>query len=116
MLIEKIKSKSNVVCNLENKSLNNDFLAKNHLKKGQIKHNPSSVKEWYNSVYNIEKNNTVKTLPFKDKLIYKLFDTYFNLNKSKEYDGLSMGKTFIGKPEVKHFNNKMYITLYTFNK
>src|SRR5579871_4279347 len=109
MLIEKIMGKSNVICNLENKSLDNDFLIKKHLKKGQFRHNPSSVKEWHNSIYNIEKNNIVKTLPFKDKLIYKLFNTYFNLDKSKEYDGLSMGKTFVGKPEVKHFNNKIYI-------
>ena len=55
-------------------------------------------------------------LPFKDKLIYKLFDTYFNLNESKNYDNLSMGKIFISKPEVKHFENKIYITLYIFNK
>jgi hypothetical protein len=45
MLIEKIKGKSNAVCNLENKSLDTDLLIKKHLKKGQFRHNPSSVKE-----------------------------------------------------------------------
>ena len=58
----------------------------------------------------------MKTLPFKDKLICRLFDTYFNLNKSKRYDNLSLGKVFVSKSEVKHFNNKIYITLYIFNK
>jgi hypothetical protein len=27
-----------------------------------------------------------------------------------------MDKIFVGKPEIKHFNNKIYITLYVFNK
>jgi hypothetical protein len=49
-------------------------------------------------------------------LIYRVFDTYFNIGKSKEFDALSMGKIFVGKPEVKHFNNKLHITLYIFNK
>jgi hypothetical protein len=116
ILNEKIGNKSNVICNLENGSLGNDLFVKKHLKRGQLKHNPSSVKEWYNSIYNLEKNNYVKTLPFKDKLIYKLFDIYFNINKSKKHDSLSMGKVFVGKPEVKHFNNKTNITVYIFNK
>ena len=58
----------------------------------------------------------MKTLPLKDIFVYKIFDTYFNLNKLKKHDNLSMGRVFIGKPEVKHFNNKIHITLYTFNK
>jgi hypothetical protein len=48
--------------------------------------------------------------------IYRVFDAYFNINKLKEFGGLSMGKIFVGKPEVKHFNNKLHITLYIFNK
>ena len=55
-------------------------------------------------------------LPYKDKLIYILFDTYFNLDRLKKHDNLSMGKIFVGKPEVKHYNNKISITLYIFNK
>jgi len=116
ILSEKIKNKSNVICNLESRDLGNNLFMKKHLKKGQLRHNPSSIKEWYNGIYSIEKNNLVKTLSIKDKLIYKLFDTYFNINKSNKYDNLSMGKIFVGKPEVKHFNNKIHITLYVFNK
>ena len=116
ILSEKIKNKFNVIHNLENESRDSNLFMKKHLKKGQLRHDPSSVKEWYNSIYNLENNNYTKLLPIKDKLIYKMFDTYFNLNKSKEHDGLSMGKIFVGKPEVKHFNNKIYINLYIFNK
>lgn len=116
ILSEKIRNRSNVICNLKCKNLGKSTLTKKYLDKGILKHNPSSVKEWYNSIYNLEKNNYIKTLPLKDMLIYKLFDIYFNLNKLKKYDGLSMNKIFVGKPEVKHFNNKIYITLYVFNK
>jgi hypothetical protein len=116
ILSEKVKNKSDFARNLESRNLGNDAFMRKYLKKGQLRHSPSSVKEWYNSIYNLENNNYVKALPFKDKLIYKLFYTYFNINKSKKYDNLSMGKIFIGKPEIKHFNNKIYITLYIFNK
>jgi Mitochondrial ribosomal protein (VAR1) len=116
ILNEKVKNQYDSVNNLECISLDNNFYTKNYLKKGQLKHNPSSVKEWYNSIYSLEKNNNLKTLPLKDIFIYKIFDTYFNLNKLKKQDNLSMGRVFIGKPEVKHFNNKIYITLYVFNK
>jgi hypothetical protein len=66
-------------------------------------------------VYSLEKNN-IKTLPIKDIFVYKIFDTYFNLDKLKKHDNLSMSRVFIGKPEVKNFNNKINITLYIFNK
>lgn len=49
-------------------------------------------------------------------LMYRVFDAYFNLSKSKGFSALSMGKIFVGKPEVKHFNNKLHITLYIFSK
>jgi hypothetical protein len=116
ILSEKIKNRSDHIGNLERKNLDNNILIKKYLKKGQLKHNPSSVKEWYNSIYSFEKNKYVKTLFVKDMLIYRAFDTYFNISKSKEFNALSMGKIFVGKPEIKHFNNKLHITLYIFNK
>ena len=116
ILNEKVKNKHDCIGNLEWISSNNNILTKRYLKRGQLKHNPSSVKEWCNSVCILGKNNYVKTLPLKDKLIYKVFDTYFNSNELEQYSGLSMGKIFISKPETKHFNNKTHITLYIFNK
>ena len=116
ILDEKVKNGYDCIGNMEWEYSNNNNLTRRYLKKGQLKHNPSSVKEWYNSVYNLEKNNCVKTLPLKDKFMYKVFDTYFNFNGFEQHCSLSMGKIFIGKPEVKHFNNKTHITLYIFNK
>lgn len=48
--------------------------------------------------------------------MYRMFDAYFNISKLKEFSDLSMDKVFVGKPEVKHFNNRLHITLYVFNK
>ena len=116
ILNEKIRNRSNTIRNLEYRDSDKGNLMKNYLDKGILKHNPSSVKEWYNSIYSLEKNDYIKTLPLRDILIYKLFDIYFNLNRLKKYSSLSMDKIFVGKPEIKHFNNKIYITLYVFNK
>ncbi len=116
ILNEKIRNRSNTIRNLEYRDSDKGNLMKNYLDKGILKHNPSSVKEWYNSIYYLEKNDYIKTLPLRDILIYKLFDIYFNLNKLKKYSSLSMDKIFVGKPEIKHFNNKIYINLYVFNK
>jgi len=116
ILNEKIRNRSNTIRNLEYRDSGKGNLMKNYLDKGILKHNPSSVKEWYNSIYSLEKNDYIKTLPLRDILIYKLFDIYFNLNRLKKYSSLSMDKIFVGKPEIKHFNNKIYITLYVFNK
>jgi hypothetical protein len=115
ILSRKIKERFNISSNLEFMNSDNN-IRKNHLKKGQLKHTPSSVKEWCNSIYHLERNTYVKNLPIKDNLLYKMFDTYFNLNKLKEYNDLSISKIFIGRPEVKHFNNKIHITLYIFDK
>jgi hypothetical protein len=45
ILREKIKNRSDYIGNLEHKNLDNNVPAKKHLKKGELKHNPSSVKE-----------------------------------------------------------------------
>jgi hypothetical protein len=118
ILSQKIKNKLNIVGKLKFNDLdyNNSSLNIKCLKKGYLKHNPSSVKEWYNSVYNFNNNYFVKTLPLKDRVIDKLLNVYFNINQFKKYNNLFMGRVFVGKPEIKHFNNKINITLYIFNK
>lgn len=45
ILSEKAKNRYDRVSNLERRSLNSNILIKKYLKKGQLKHNPSSVKE-----------------------------------------------------------------------
>jgi Mitochondrial ribosomal protein (VAR1) len=92
------------------------------------KHYPPSIKEWNNSIYTFHKNNYIKLLPAIDKSIYRLLNTYFNLNPSlnrgnaavkiirRRFQKLSMLRLFIGKPEIKHNNNKIVITIYTYNR
>lgn len=112
ILNEKIKNKSNIVNNIKVNNLDS------YLKTGLVKHYPSSVKEWYNSFYNYRKDNFIKILPLKDRIIYKIFNTYFNLNKLNYYknNNLFMAKIFISNPEIKHFNNKVNVTLYIYNR
>jgi hypothetical protein len=67
----------------------------------------------------------LKLLPATDKTIYNLLNAYFNLSPSRVYNTnnmsnrlkrLSMIRIFIGKPEMKHNNNKVIITVYTYNR
>lgn len=46
------------------------------------RHYPASNKEWINSVYSYNKAS-IKSLPVKDKLLYNLLKSYFNLKKNK---------------------------------
>lgn len=46
------------------------------------RHYPASNKEWINSIYSYNKAS-IKSLPVKDKLIYILLKSYFNLKKNK---------------------------------
>jgi hypothetical protein len=121
ILNEKFRNKSLINStngrSLEIENFNkNNTLQRKYLRKGQLKHYPSSIKEWYNSIYVFKKDNFFKILPLKDKILYKLFDIYFNKFKDYKCNSLSMNKIFIGKPEIKHFSNKVNITLYIFNK
>ena len=87
---------------------------KNLIQTNQFIHYPSAIKEWPNSIYNFQLNTYIKALPIKDMQIYKLFDSYINYNKLKNYNGII--KLFLSKPEIKHYNNKMNITIYVFDK
>jgi len=99
---------------------------------GTLKHCPPAIKEWNNSIYAYNPANYFKLLPAIDKSVYNLLKAYFNLNPLRSNPGLaitntmdsippklkrfSMIKLFIGKPEIKHINNKVIITVYTYNR
>ena len=87
------------------------------IKKGIRQYLPI-VKEWNNSIYNYNKNKATKTLLTKDKSVYTLFNSYFNLKKTKKLKKrkFSIIKVFISKQDIKHVNNNVYITLCLFNK
>lgn len=70
----------------------------------------------------------MKLLPIKDKWVNKLIKTYYNfspyLNKKKKklsrlrirFKRLSTNRIFVSKALMKHANNKIIITLYTYNR
>jgi len=67
----------------------------------------------------------MKLLPAADKTVYTLLKSYLNSNplptntnnsKVNKLKFLSMIKVFIGRPEIKHNNNQVTITIYTYNR
>lgn len=68
----------------------------------------------------------MKSLAITDNVVNKIIKSYFFLRlvymknifkgKSKRQRLLSVNRIFVSKPEMKHTNNKVIITLYTYNK
>jgi hypothetical protein len=96
---------------------------------GRIRHFTPAAQEWFNSIYNYNKNY-IKSLPAADKNVIKLLKGYFNLtvknnkkiNKKKKIKRmpyklrkLSTNKVFVGKGDLKHTNKKVIITSYVYN-
>ena len=85
------------------------------------KHSPVSTQEWDNSIYAYNKKNTI-LLPSIDKMVIKLIKSYFNsylaavrgLNHSSELELSVYSKTYVSKPEIKHTNSKVIITIYRY--
>jgi hypothetical protein len=100
-------------------------LKKNKNYIGDPKYSSPNSKEWKNQVYffNI---NSIKDLPSHDININKIIKSFFNMylkknilfNKyiSHKSKFLSLYKTYVSKPEIKHFNSKIIITIYIFDK
>lgn len=99
---------------------NNNFV-------GKPRHYPPANKEWFNSIYAYN-NNTIKSLPATDKSILKLIKSYFNLYSRKlekkirsrrlrvRAIRLSTNRMLVSRPEIKHTNDKVIITLYVYNR
>jgi hypothetical protein len=95
----------------------------NHV--GETKYFPAVSKEWRNEVY-FYNNTFVTNFPVYNLNINKIIKSYFNLyfnNKflSKNYirkklKHLSLNRIYVSKPELKHTNHKIIITIYIFNK
>ena len=114
-----VKHKANIYIKVP-KVINNNYT-------GNYKHNPPAVKEWFNSVYTFNKS-TIKTLPCSDKNVYKLIKNYFDLYsvkldnklKSKRLRArakrLSTNKLLVSKPDLKHTNDRINVTAYTYDR
>lgn len=92
---------------------------------GKTKYLPPVAKEWKNSVYNYNSNNTIN-YPVYDLNINSLIKSYFNLYFNHSYikhkyisrkkKRRSLNKIFVSKAEIKHTNTKAIITIYIYNR
>ena len=91
------------------------------------KHFPPFINEWFNGIYTFNKN-IVKLLPTLDENTYNLVKSYFNLyvlkfNKNIRAKRLrvrtkksSTNRLIASRPNLKHTNDKVSITVYTYNR
>nr|YP_010632402.1 ribosomal protein S3 [Lepraria vouauxii]WBP63120.1 ribosomal protein S3 [Lepraria vouauxii] len=94
---------------------------------GKPKHYLPANKEWHNSIYAFN-NNAIKLLPTSDKNLLKLVKSYFNFYSRKlekkiksprlrnRGRRLSTNRILTSKAELKHTNDKVIITIYTYNR
>lgn len=86
------------------------------------------TKQWKNGIYSYN-NNFIKNLPATDNVVSALIKSYFTLNPIKynakgaksrlikrKYKRLSLNRILVSEPEMKHVNDKVYITVHLFNK
>ena len=126
------KKSENTVNFLANKEItpevfNAEMSAKKSNELGKTRHYPPSNQEWSNSIYAYNKN-LIKLLPVKDDLVNKILKSYFNLslfhnkikNKSRRlrnrFRRYTVNRIFLSRAEMKHTNNKVIITVYTYNR
>jgi len=98
----------------------------NHTKKS-LKHFPSSIREWKNSIY-VYNKNAINLIPTVTLSATSLIKSYFNLynyvlerKMRKErlllrLRRLSSNKIYVSTGEFKHTNNNVIITLYLYNR
>jgi hypothetical protein len=80
------------------------------------RHFPPSTKEWNNSVYAYNSKITI-LLSAIDKIVIKLIKSYFNayfLSSPKIRKLSVLSKVYVSKPEIKHTNSKVIITIYKY--
>lgn len=81
------------------------------------KHFPAATGEWNNSVYAYNSKRTI-LLSAIDKIVIKLIKSYFNayfLSSKPKIRKLSvLNKVYVSKPEIKHTNSKIIITIYKY--
>lgn len=92
-----------------------------------VKHFPSPVREWNNSIY-VYNNNSINVIPSLTVSVTNIIKSYFDLyNKGLENKmrtkyiklrlrKLSSNKIYISKGTFKHTNNKVMVNLYVFNR
>lgn len=94
---------------------------------GRPKFYPPAVVEWFNSTYSYNKN-TSKLLPAAFKTTFKLAKSYLNLYCRKlekkvglrrlrgRFKRLSTNRILTSRPELKHTNDRVIVTIYVYNR
>nr|YP_009251082.1 Ribosomal protein S3 [Lecanora strobilina]AMZ84236.1 ribosomal protein S3 [Lecanora strobilina] len=94
---------------------------------GRPKYFVPAITEWYNNTYTYN-NNTSKLLPIALKVTFRLIKSYFNIYSRKLENKirsrplrirarrLSTNRMLISRPELKHTNDKVFITTYLYNR
>ena len=94
---------------------------------GNTRYYPPAVQEWKDSIYCFNKNSE-KLIPVANNHIFNFIKSYFNiysihLEKKLKIRRLrrwkrrlSGNKIWISKPQLKHFNDKIIINLYIYNR
>lgn len=127
--MKNINRKNNIRTSLFTKKINTNYklvpfnVSVNDI--GRTKYLPPVAKEWRNSVYNYNSNNTIN-YPIYDLNVNSLIKGYFNMyfnhrfikNKyiSHKKKRKSLNKIFISKAEIKHTNSKAIITIFVYNR
>lgn len=110
--------------NLKKNNYFNTFLLKSNNKVGKTKYFPPISKEWKNSLFFYNVQNT-KDLPVFDNIIDNIITTFFNsyfkinrfLKKFKyNNNNKSFKQIYISKSELKHTYSKIIVTIYVYNK
>lgn len=115
------------ILNLKKNNLKKNILVKQGDMVKEEKHHPANTKEWFNSIYSYNKS-TFKLLPSLDISVIKIIRRYFymfskNLEQKIRAPRLRLwmrkyktSKILVAKPEFKHTNDKVVITLYVYNR
>jgi Mitochondrial ribosomal protein (VAR1) len=108
-----------LISNTKIRDINNNLLSS--------KDNPSSTKEWNNSIY-VYNKNTLSKIPVLNLLSIEIIKSYFNLYNyilekklstkiiSRRLKKFTSNRIYVNKAEIKHTNNKVIISLFIFNK
>jgi len=117
----------NKISNIYYNNNNNLIISNINKMINTIKHFPPANKEWINSIYSYN-SKKIKHFIVKDKILFSIIKSYFNLYNIKEQNKININnvhirfkrlsnlKIFVSKAEIKHTNAKATITIYVYNR
>lgn len=136
-LLNKVQDLTDV-CRILDKKASKKYKLSNKLRKrfllikannyiGKPRHFSPLNNEWFNSIYTFT-TNLPKILPTLNKILLRIVKSYFNFYSRKlenpiksrrlriKARRLSINKILTSKPQLKHTNDQIIITLYTYNR